>query len=437
MRRRVIIIGAAGRDFHNFNTLYRNDAGREVVAFTAAQIPFIGNRVYPPALSGPLYPAGIPIRPEEELEDLIKKERVDEAVFSYSDVPYDFVMGLASRCAALGAAFVLPSPDAAMLDSARPVISVCAVRTGCGKSGVTRYIGRLLAGMGRRPVVIRHPMPYGDLEAQRLQRFASIEDLERHRCTIEEMEEYEGHIAAGLVVFAGVDYEAVLREAEKEGDIIVWDGGNNDLPFVRPGLEICVTDPLRPGHELSYYPGEVNLRRAGVVVINKAASAEEGALKTVVANIRRANPRAAIVRTGSAVTVDGDIKGRRVLIVEDGPTLTHGGMSSGAGMAAAKAAGAEPVDPRPFAVGSIRETFGRYPHLGAVLPAMGYSEAQKKELAETIERTPADLVLVATPADLGRFIKISKPSVRAAYEIEEMESPGLRDQVERFVKGLK
>ncbi|CAG1014378.1 hypothetical protein BURC_00676 [Burkholderiaceae bacterium] len=437
MRKRVVIMGAAGRDFHNFNVLYRENPGAEVVAFTAAQIPFIEKRTYPPALSGPLYPEGIPIFPEEELERLVRERAVEEAVFSYSDVPYEYVMRLASRCAALGADFVLPSAAKTMLESTRPVISICAVRTGCGKSGISRYIGRLLQTMGRKPVVIRHPMPYGDLASQRVQRFASLEDLVTHKCTIEEMEEYEPHIAAGLVVYAGVDYGAILKEAEKESDIIIWDGGNNDLPFVLPGLEIVVTDPLRAGHELLYYPGEANLKRADVAVINKANSAHAASICAVTENIRKVNEHAAIVKTASVVRVDADIKGKSVLVVEDGPTLTHGGMSFGAGGAAANEHGAVPVDPRPYSVGTIKETFGKYAHLGPLLPAMGYSDSQKKELEETINRTPADLVLIATPIDLKRVIKIDKPSARVSYEIEEIESPGLGAIVENFVEGLK
>lgn len=437
MRKRVVIIGAAGRDFHNFNVLYRNEASIEVVAFTAAQIPFIENRTYPPSLSGPLYPEGIPIFAEDELERVITELGAVEAVFSYSDVSYEYVMHLASRCSSLGADFVLPSAEKAFLQSARPVISVSAVRTGCGKSGLSRYIGRLLLDSGRKPAVIRHPMPYGELSRQRVQRFASIEDLAAHKCTIEEMEEYEPHIEAGLAVYAGVDYADILKEAEKEGDVIIWDGGNNDLPFIRPGLEIVVTDPLRAGHELLYYPGEVNLRRAAVVVINKANSADEASISEVAGNVRKVNRKAAIVRTASAVRLDAGIKGRKVLVIEDGPTLTHGGMKSGAGMAAANAHGAAAVDPRPFAVGSIRDVYAKYGHLGPVLPAMGYSDGQKKELEETINRTPADMVLIATPIDLARVLKIEKPSVKVKYEIEEMEGPGLKSIVEKFVKGLE
>lgn len=437
MRKRVVIMGAAGRDFHNFNVLYRDDPSVEVVAFTAAQIPFIEKRTYPPSLSGPLYPAGIPIFAEDDLEPVIKELGATEAVFSYSDVSYGDVMRLAARCVSCGADFILPSPERAFLEPAKPVISVCAVRTGCGKSGISRYLGRLLREAGRKPVVIRHPMPYGELAAQRVQRFETLGDLSAHRCTIEEMEEYEPHIEAGLVVYAGVDYAVILREAEKEGDMIVWDGGNNDLPFIRPGLEIVVTDPLRAGHELLYYPGEVNLRRASVVVINKANSAYEASIREVSGNVRKVNKGAAIVRTASAIRLEADIKGKRAIVIEDGPTLTHGGMKGGAGLAAASASGAIAVDPRPYAVGTIKEVYDRYSHLGAVLPAMGYSDGQKKELEETINRTPADIVLIATPIDLSRVLKIEKPSARVRYEIEEMEEDGLRSIVEKFLKGLE
>lgn len=432
-RKRIIIMGAAGRDFHDFNMLYRDDPSIEVVAFTAAQIPFIENRTYPPSLSGPLYPEGIRIYPEDDLPELIKKHGADEVVFSYSDISYDYVMRRASLAISLGAAFVLPSAEAAMIKAKRPVISVSAVRTGCGKSGVTRYIGKKLLQAGRKPVAIRHPMPYGDLAKQRLQRFASRQDLVNAQCTIEELEEYEPLVEAGLVVYAGVDYRAVLNEAEKEGDIIIWDGGNNDLPFIRPDFEIVVADPLRPGHELQYYPGEANLRRAHVVVINKAGSAGAN-VELVGSNARSINPGAQILRTDSAISVEGEIRGKKALVVEDGPTLTHGGMAFGAGIAAARAFGAEPVDPRPYAVGTIKETFRKYPALQNLLPAMGYSEGQKKELEYIIEKTPADLVLIATPIDLSRVVPIKKPAVRVRYEIEEMDRPGLWDAVLGFLE---
>lgn len=429
-------MGAAGRDFHNFNMLYRDDPATEVVAFTAAQIPFIEKRAYPPALSGQLYPDGIPIYSEERLAEIIKEYRADEAVFSYSDVSYEYVMHRASLVTSLGASFVLPSPEKAMLTSSRPVISVTAVRTGSGKSGITRYIGRLLLESGRKPVVIRHPMPYGDLEKQRLQRFAKTEDLTSHDCTIEEIEEYEPLIKSGLVVYAGVDYRAILDEAEREGDIILWDGGNNDLPFIRPDLEIVVADPLRPGHELLYYPGETNLRRAHAVVINKADSVPETSIELVRSNVRSVNAKARMLKTASAISVDGDIKGKKALVIEDGPTLTHGGMKFGAGIVAARRCGAEPVDPRPYATGTIRDVLTKYPDLEDLLPAMGYSAGQKKELEETIRRTPADIVLVATPIDLSAILKIDKPCSRVAYEIAEMETPGLKEVVIDFMKGL-
>ncbi|OGP14184.1 MAG: GTPase [Deltaproteobacteria bacterium GWA2_55_10] len=436
MRKRVIIMGAAGRDFHNFNMLYRDDPASEVVAFTAAQIPFIEKRAYPAALSGPLYPDGIPIYSEEKLPEIINKYKADEVVFSYSDVSYEYIMHRASLVTALGASFVLPSPEKAMLKSGRPVISITAVRTGSGKSGVTRYIGSLLLEAGRRPVVIRHPMPYGDLERQRLQRFANIADLKAHDCTIEEIEEYEPLIRAGLVVYAGVDYRAILDEAEKEGAIILWDGGNNDLPFIKPDLEIVVADPLRPGHELLYYPGEANLRRADVVVINKAEGAPQTSIELVRSNVLSVNARAKIIKTASAISVDGDIRGKKALVIEDGPTLTHGGMKFGAGMVAARRYGADPVNPRPYAVGTIKETLARYPDLEDLLPAMGYSDEQKNELEETIRRTPADIVLIATPIDLSGILKIEKPCVRVSYETAEMETTGLKDIIIDFMKGL-
>ena len=436
MRKKVIIMGAAGRDFHNFNVLYRNDAATEVVAFTAAQIPFIEKRIFPPSLSGPLYPDGIPIYPEDELEQLIKKTGAQEIIFSYSDVSYEYVMRLAALCAYLGADFVLPSFQKTMLKSTRPVISVCAVRTGCGKSGISRYIGRLLLEMGIKPVIIRHPMPYGDLAIQRLQRFSTLGDLDKHRCTIEEMEEYEPHIRAGLIVYAGVDYEAILREAEKEGPVIIWDGGNNDLPFIEPDLEITVGDPLRAGHELLYYPGEVNLRRADAVVINKANGADRAAIETVVENIRKVNTKALIINTASVLKADREIKGKSVVVIEDGPTLTHGNMNFGAGIVAAREFGAIPVDPRPYASGTIKKMFEKYPNLGPLLPAMGYSDGQKKELEEAINSTPAEMALIATPVDLSRVLKLNKPIAAISYEIEEMESPGLKGLIESFIKGI-
>jgi predicted GTPase len=433
MVRRVIIMGAAGRDFHNFNMLFRGDGESRVVAFTAAQIPFIEGRRYPPSLSGGLYPDGIPIYPEEMLPGLIEKERADTVVFSYSDVSHEYVMHRASIAVSLGADFVLLGAERTMLRSKRPVISVCAVRTGCGKSGVTRYIAAIVAGRGRTPVAIRHPMPYGDLEKMRVQRFASVRDMKEARCTIEEMEEYEPLIDSGVVVYAGVDYADILEAAEKEADVIIWDGGNNDLPFIRPGLELVVVDPLRPGHETTYHPGEANLRRAGCVIIGKANTAPRAAVEALRAVIEGINPSAKVVRTASVVRADGDVAGKRVLVIEDGPTLTHGGMGYGAGIVAARDAGASPVDPRPFAVGSVRDTLLKHPHLKDLLPAMGYSPGQVKDLEESINATPCDAVLVATPVNLSSLIEIKAPAVRVSYEIEEIESPGLKGVVEGFL----
>ncbi len=426
--RNVVILGAAGRDFHNFNVVFRENPSFRVVAFTATQIPNIANRRYPAELAGRNYPEGVPILPEEELEVLIAKRRVDVVVFSYSDVSHVAVMHLASRAVAAGADFWLLGAERTQLPARVPVISVCAVRTGCGKSPVSRRVAQALSELGWHLVVVRHPMPYGDLRAERVQRFARLEDLEAQQCTIEEREEYEPHLRQGTVVYAGVDYEAILRQAEREAELILWDGGNNDTPFFRADLEIVVVDPLRPGHELAYYPGEVNLRRAHVVVINKVDTAEPDAVETVRANIQRANPRAQVVEAASRVTASepARIEGRRVLVVEDGPTLTHGEMTYGAGAVAARQYGAaQLVDPRPYAVGSIRETFRRYPHVNGLLPAMGYGAEQQKELEETINQTPCDLVLVATPVDLARLLRLNKPSLRVSYEIEERTRPGL------------
>jgi len=435
-KQRVLIMGAAGRDFHNFNMVYRDRQDYEVIAFTAAQIPSIGGRVYPPELAGPLYPEGIPIRPEEELADLVREQRVGQVVFAYSDVSHEYVMHKASQCLALGADFILLGPGRTMLTSSRPVISVCAVRTGAGKSGVTRYLAGILKGLGKRPVVLRHPMPYLDLKKGRLQRFASMADARACDCTIEELEEFEPLVNAGIVVYEGVDYAEVVREAEAEADILLWDGGNNDLPFLRPDLEIVVLDPHRAGHELTYYPGEANLKRAEIAVINKVDTAAPEAVQRVEGSIRRANPRARIIPTASPITLDDPerIRGKRVLVVEDGPTLTHGGMSYGAGVLAARKAGvAEFADPRPYARGSLRDTFRDYPHLGKVLPAMGYSERQMAELKETIEATPCDAVVIGTPADLARLLALRKPAVRAAYAIEESGEKLLKRALEEFV----
>jgi len=436
MKKKIIIMGAAGRDFHNFNMLYRQDPACEVAAFTAAQIPFISNRIYPPGLSGPLYPAGIPIFPEEELESLIKKYKIDEVVFSYSDVSHEYVMHRASLCIALDADFTLLGAEKTMLKSGRPVVSVCAVRTGCGKSGITRFIARALKEAGKTPVVIRHPMPYGDLAAQSAQRFATHGDMKAASCTIEEMEEYEHLIEEGVTVYAGVDYKVILEEAEKEAAVIIWDGGNNDLPFIRPDLELVAIDPHRAGHELKYHPGEANLRRAQCVIINKADTAPEGAVEAVRRNVQSVNPLASVVLTASKITVDGPIDGRDVLVIEDGPTLTHGGMEYGAGIIAARTFGARPVDVRPYAIGSIRKILEQFPRLENLLPAMGYSKEQIKELEETINRTPCDLVLMATPVNLANVMEIKKTAVRVRYDVVDMESPGLKGVLERFIDGI-
>ncbi|MBI5887163.1 MAG: GTPase [Deltaproteobacteria bacterium] len=438
-RKKIIIMGAAGRDFHNFNLCFRDNPDYECVAFTAAQIPFIEKRAYPPALSGSLYPEGIPVYPEEHLARIIKEKKIDEAVFSYSDVSHDYVMHRASLVTALGADFVLLGAARTMLRSSRPVISVCAVRTGCGKSGVTRFAARELKKAGKKPVAIRHPMPYGELTLERVQRFASPDDMRRAGCTIEEMEEYEPLVTAGVTVWAGVDYEMILKEAEKEADIIIWDGGNNDMPFIKPDLEIVIADPLRPGHEIGYYPGEANLRRAACVVINKVNSARTDDIELVMTNINRLNPKAAVVQTNSIVTVGErmPLEGKKVLVIEDGPTLTHGGMDYGAGIIAARLLKAEPVDPAVYAVGTIKETLQRYPHLKNILPAVGYSKQQISELEETINRTPCDAVLVATPVDLSRLIRINRPAVRVSYEVEDIGKDGLAGIISEFIKRTK
>jgi len=436
MKRRVIIMGAAGRDFHDFNTLYRSDPAFEVACFTAAQIPFIHGRVYPPELSGPLYPKGIHIYPEEKLAEIIKREKIGMVAFSYSDVTSEYIMERASLCASLGADFVLHGVERTLLDSTKPVISVCATRTGCGKSGVTRFIARVAKEAGIKPVAIRHPMPYGDLGKQVCQRFASLDDIRRAGCSIEEREEYEPLVNAGTVVYAGVDYGEIIKKAQSEADLIIWDGGNNDAPFIRPALELVVADPLRPGDELRYYHGLINIRRAGCVIINKADSAAPEAIEEVAGNIRSINPDARIIKTASEVTVDADISGKRVLVIEDGPTLTHGGMSFGAGIAAAQRYGAYPVDARGYAVGTIRETLERFSRLTNLIPAMGYSAAQVKELEQTINSTPCDAVLVATPVDLARIIDIKKPAVRVRYEVKDMEGAGLEALIKGFIAGI-
>ncbi|HTZ95771.1 MAG TPA: cyclic 2,3-diphosphoglycerate synthase [Terriglobales bacterium] len=435
--KKVLILGAAGRDFHNFNVVFRNNLDYQVVAFTANQIPDIAGRRYPAELAGRLYPSGIPIYEEKELERLIADSEIDTVVFSYSDVSYPSLMHLASRALAVGADFWLLGAEHTQLKAEVPVVSVCAVRTGCGKSPVSRLVASELRHQGLKTVVIRHPMPYGDLAAQAVQRFATMEDLDAQQCTIEEREEYEPHIRQGTIVYAGVDYDKILRSAEKEADVILWDGGNNDTPFYVSDLEIVVVDPHRPGHELAYFPGEVNLRRADVIVINKVDTAQAHDIETVRQNIKLCNPKAVVFETACQVTVTTPdlVKGKRVLVVEDGPTLTHGEMPYGAGVVAArKCEAAELVDPRPYAVGSIRGTFAKYTHLTSLLPAMGYSAMQRHELEETIRQTPCDLVLIATPIDLTRVIKIDKPHLRVTYEVEELVQPGLARLIAKFAQ---
>ena len=421
-RKKVIIVGAAGRDFHNFNTFYRDNDAYEVVAFTATQIPDIHGRKYPPSLAGKLYPQGIPIFEEAKLAELIKKHDVDDVVFAYSDVPYAHVMSMSALVTALGPNFVLMGGKTTMLKSTKPVISICAVRTGCGKSQTTRYIYDILTKSNKKVVAIRHPMPYGDLEVQKVQRFARIEDLAEHHCTIEEMEEYEPHIEAGNVIYSGVDYEAIVRTAEQRDnpDVILFDGGNNDMPFYRADLKVVVVDPLRAGHEVSYYPGEANLRMADVVVINKMDSASPQQLKVLRDNIARIAPDAVVVEADSELSLDGHIKGKRVLVIEDGPTLTHGEMQIGAAMVAAKRFGAaEVVEPRHHAVGKIADTYRKYPNIGAgILPAMGYSDQQKRDLQSTINAIDADLILSGTPIDLTRIVSVNKPVVRVRYDLK-------------------
>ncbi|MCM2357247.1 MAG: cyclic 2,3-diphosphoglycerate synthase [Geobacteraceae bacterium] len=438
-RTRVIIMGAAGRDFHNFNVCFRHKPEFQVVAFTAAQIPYIANRRYPPSLAGTLYPRGIPVHPEAELELLIRKHRVDQVVFAYSDIAYGELMHRASRVLALGAEFRLLGPDATMLKSSKPVIAVCAVRTGCGKSEVTRYLCGILREQGIRPVVIRHPMPYGNLAEQEVERFENFDDLALQRCTIEEREEFEPLLQERAVVYAGVDYGKIIRRAEREGEVIIWDGGNNDFPFLCPDLEITVADPLRPGDEVSYYPGEVNLRRAAVVVINKANAADPEKIRELELTVAAVNPHARVIRTASAVSVadPAAVRGKRVLVIEDGPTITHGNMASGAGLAAARQYGAgQVIDPRPHATGSLAEAFRAYPHIGPVLPALGYRPEQIEELRRTIEAVPCDLVLCATPIDLNRVMPLSRPVVRVRYDIAEEADAPLKALVSRFIAAL-
>ena len=431
----VIIMGAAGRDFHNFNAHFRDKEEYRVVAFTATQIPDIDDRKYPSVLAGKLYPEGIPIFPEESLSELIKDLQVAEVFLSYSDLPHEYVMHKASEVQAAGASFSLLGPLETMLPSKLPVVSVCAIRTGCGKSQTSRKIALLLKESGKRVVAIRHPMPYGDLAKQKVQRFATYEDMIEQECTIEEMEEYEPHIKHGIIVYAGVDYGAILEEAEKEADIILWDGGNNDIPFYKSDLEIVVVDPHRPGHELKYYPGETNFRRAQVIIINKIGTASQEGIDRVIENINAYNPNATVIRANSPVfSPEGDqIAGKTVLVVEDGPTLTHGEMAYGAGIMAADKYGAgKIIDPRPFAVGSIKDTYQKFTHLDRVLPAMGYGKEQMAELSQTIDEADCDLVIGATPIDLGRLIKTNKKIIRITYDLEEIGSPDLKEILKGF-----
>jgi predicted GTPase len=438
--RRVVIMGAGGRDFHDFNTVFREDPSVRVVAFTAAQIPGIEDRVYPPSLAGPMYPAGIPIRPEGELDEIVRANGVDTVVLAYSDLRHEDVMHKASRVLAAGADFTLLGPRGTMLEASKPVVAVTAVRTGCGKSPASRRIGTVLRDAGLRVGLVRHPMPYGDLEAQRVQRFASVEDIDAAAPTLEEREEYEVPVSLGMTVYAGVDYAAVLELAQGESDVLVWDGGNNDLPFIRPDLHVVVTDPLRAEDVTTYHPGETNLLLADVVVVNKVDSVERREVERVLEHVRAANPYATVVVARSPVTLDPGppLAGKRVLVVEDGPTLTHGGMSFGAGtVAALRERAAELVDPRPFARGSIAEVFERYPHLGRVLPAMGYSEEMLHELSETIEATDADVVVSGTPIDLARIVETRKPIRRARYELEEVGQPTLADVLAGTLRSLR
>jgi len=437
---KVIIMGAAGRDFHNFNVYYRDNENYEVVAFTAAQIPDIDGRTYPALLAGKLYPAGIKIYAEEELTDLIKKHNVDEVIFSYSDIAHTDVMHKASTVGAAGADFILLGPARTMLKADVPIVSVCAVRTGVGKSQTTRKVCEVFKKAGLRVVAVRHPMPYGDLTKQICQRFGTLDDLKKHNCTIEEQEEYAPHIEAGIIVYAGVDYKKILDEASKEADVVIWDGGNNDYPFYKPDIAITLVDPHRPSHEIKYHPGETNLKMADVVIINKVDTALPENIKQVKDNIAANNPYAKVIEAASPITVDHPelIKGKRVLAIEDGPTITHGEMSYGAAVIASKKLGAsEIVDPRPYAVGSIDEVFAKYRHLGAVLPAMGYSAKQISELEQTIEKTPCDVVVIGTPVDLRRIMKITKQAVKLNYELEEVTHPDLTEVLDTIVKKIK
>ncbi len=436
-KKKIIIMGAAGRDFHNFNVYFRDNENYEVVAFTAEQIPGIGDRIYPPELSGPLYPKGIKIYPEEKLPELIKEFNVEQCILAYSDLPYETVGHKIAWVNKLGPDMRLMGPANTYIKSNKPVIAVCAVRTGCGKSQTSRRVNQILVDMGLRPVNIRHPMPYDpDLASQTAQRYETLEDMDRYRCTIEEREEYEPIINMGVILYAGVDYGKILEQAEKEADVITWDGGNNDFPFYKPDLLIVIADPHRPGHEVSYYPGETNIRMADVVIINKEDTADYEDIEEVRENIMAVNPDAVIIDAASPLTIDDmeSIRGKRVIVVEDGPTVTHGEMPYGAGYIAARKAGAIIVDPRPFAVGSIRDTFEKYYHLEDVLPAMGYGKKQMEELQETINRSDVDAIVIGTPIDLNRVIKISKPNVRVRYDLQEIGRPNLDDVLSKFVK---
>lgn len=439
-KKKIIIMGAAGRDFHNFNTLYRDNAEIEVVAFTATQIPDIDGRKYPAVLAGKLYPKGIPIYEEAKLLELIKKHNVDEVVFSYSDVPYQYVMEKAAYVNVAGASFTLVGGEPTMIKSTKPVVAVCAIRTGCGKSQTTRKVAEVLQAQGKKVVAIRHPMPYGDLAKQACQRFGKLSDLDKHKCTIEEREEYEPHIMNGVIIYAGVDYEMILREAEKEADVILWDGGNNDMSFYKADLYITVVDPHRPGHELAYYPGQHNLLLADVIVINKIDSADADDIAEVRENIAAYNPDAIVVDAASPLSCDmpEKIKGKKVLVVEDGPTLTHGEMTYGAGVVAAQKYGAaELVDPRPYTVKSITATYEKYPNIGILLPAMGYGDQQVKDLETTINRVKCDAVIIATPIDLSRIVKIKQPAVRIFYNLQEIGEPNLTTVLGDFFKSSK
>jgi predicted GTPase len=439
-RKKILIMGAAGRDFHNFNVVYRDNKQYEVVAFTATQIPNIENRKYPAKLAGKFYPQGIPIVSEDDLEKLIEKSKIDEVVFSYSDVSNQYVMEKAALVTSSGADFKLLGKNSTMLKSKRPVIAVCAARTGSGKSQTTRRVCQLLKQKEKKPVVIRHPMPYGDLTKQICQRFASIPDMDKHRCTIEEREEYEPHIVQGSVVYAGVDYGLILKEAEKEADIIVWDGGNNDIPFFVPDLHVTVVDPHRPGDELSYFPGQTNLLLADVVLINKIDTADYDDIEQVRCNVKAVNPKAVLIEAASPISLEEPelIREKNVLVVEDGPTLTHGGMTYGAGVIAAQKFGAKDIiDPRPWVKGEIKSTFESYPEIGTLLPAMGYSQKQIKDLESTIDSIPCDSVVIATPVDLTKILKIKKPSVRVRYELQEIGKPDLEEVIDKFLQNLK